>query len=488
MPYFNRYSADVPDWWRIRYPRFNPTETMGKASVRYTAFSTERRGENASKLDLSLLYNGKVSYNFYYKKQLVGTRPKRKYYNVYYRDDRGRTRRKRAYKVIQAPVYIRIPEVSSVAKMKDATVNKSRFLKPNKLFYTKTTNVVIPNEQLTAVQYTYDGGSSYSGTFLSSGCGVFVWPNSYDGVYRQIGFNNPLRINGIAVSQEQRDNALRKLYSRVNSAIPQYLTATAESPKLIKQLNSILKNGIKLFRAIKKLEFAAYTKDISAKATDIQGMWLGWIYGISPVVSDIQASIDLVKDSDRVWRSYKASDVKAVLTTPPFTDLITTRATQTTTSTAKYGVIIEGRLGFSEVQSSVLSFEELISTGYELIPFSFMLDWAVPIGDYLASASVFDGLKYHAWETAVMTIDRQAVGYHDRTVVYGPSDRQRQTSSTAEYHQYAFAVQRTPISVLPDLPDIKVNTPATDMTWFKRAINAAFIASVRTGGFKAPIR
>jgi hypothetical protein len=80
---------------------------------------------------------------------------------------------------------------------------------------------------------------------------------------------------------------------------------------------------------------------------------------------------------------------------------------------------------------SQLGLTSPISLGWELIPFSFVIDWFLPIGAALNAASAFDGLTFHSGYKAYRTEKRSQIDYNlSDTSTDATYDRKEQISGS----------------------------------------------------------
>jgi hypothetical protein len=169
-------------------------------------------------------------------------------------------------------------------------------------------------------------------------------------------------------------------------------------------------------------------------------LWLEYRYGWLPLLSDIEASLNAysryVARNPRIL-TVTASASKSSLATTYISNLAVitpgklcaTRLSHTRTKCKiglHYHVSDPVKSMFSQ-----LGLTSPISLGWELIPFSFVIDWFLPIGAALNAASAFDGLTFHSGYKAYRTEKRSQIDYNlSDTSTDATYDRKEQISGS----------------------------------------------------------
>ena len=93
------------------------------------------------------------------------------------------------------------------------------------------------------------------------------------------------------------------------------------------------------------------------------------------------------------------------------------------------------------------------STLYELMPYSFVLDWFVPIGDWFGALEAAQWSPYfvEGWE-----LYGARETFTSPTFVYGPTDW-RELAGHATFNAEAFRYARSVVSSFPSLPGVAIN-------------------------------
>lgn len=451
-------------------------------------YSLTRTGTNSSIPELIKVY-GKGAVEFRKKKVFVGVEYRSAVKLIWYLTKGGFRRSRKVSFVKKVKVYKTITRAYVIQHGIGKSNETGFFLKPNDLHTRIGVNLCTPSEF--SVEYRRWTGSIPGGfwdkitKFNVTGPGRFTSTGSEPtDIDLRILFD-PVPVDPTVPTIDIDHNALRRFYSKVASEVPDYLTAAAESGELVRTLTNIVKESIKLVKEIKLLDLKRLKGRLHTSPEELSGLWLTWVYGLAPVVEDITKTIDVVKHADRTWRSYSASSSDLTTSTiDPSSVSMAYGASVEHTRTFKYGAIIEGRLTVDRVYRDQVNWQSAVGTVYELIPFSFMLDWIVNISEYLKSAQIFEDKVYHAWKTKVIKRQSKFKGRLDYNPIY-PAIFLR--TDELEAFSFGLDVERTRIGTIPDMPDIKVKKPASDVLTVSRAINSLAILLARTDGLKRPL-
>lgn len=141
------------------------------------------------------------------------------------------------------------------------------------------------------------------------------------------------------------------------------------------------------------------------KATDMSSAHLGMVYGVLPLMGDIYESTKAWRALRARKRTYRASATASrTLTLDNYPDK-DCRVTTTVQVRVGYDVVLK------EDISTALSLGLLDPAGivWEGIPFSFVIDWFLPIGDYLDRLSILPRLNYERVGKTVKVYQHSAV-------------------------------------------------------------------------------
>lgn len=129
-----------------------------------------------------------------------------------------------------------------------------------------------------------------------------------------------------------------------------------------------------------------YTKKYPAYGNSlergIENKWMEWRYAITPMMYDLDDALKYLYSSSMniMLRRIEATGVEKDFTTYKSSGGLATQEVSTRCKTVVYFSVQPGVNGFKK-----LGLLNPVATLYELVPLSFVLDWFLPLGDYLAS-------------------------------------------------------------------------------------------------------
>lgn len=211
----------------------------------------------------------------------------------------------------------------------------------------------------------------------------------------------------------------------VKSPEVQGLVFAAELGKTIAMLGSPLANLRKLLFEIKaSSRYSAYKRRMKRGGSFMDFMsreWLRYRYGITPLLHDID---DICKLANTPLLSPRlTARGKAEVDHPPVNEVASeviphgdtswvggsTRSTKLK-ATARAGVLYEHEMSLQDRYG--YSLEQLTSTAWELVPYSFVVDWLVNVNDWIAAITPKVGVKVLAeWTTTIVEFHGAATAY-----------------------------------------------------------------------------
>lgn len=131
------------------------------------------------------------------------------------------------------------------------------------------------------------------------------------------------------------------------------------------------------------------------RAGDYGGAWLEYWFGWSPLVNDMQVSLAIISGSkplshDKVMGRAKTTDAYRLVTQPYGRDYVIE------SGTCVVRVRVQARVTVSSqprLLASQLGINNPPLTAWNLVPFSFLVDWFVNVSQFLDSWNWLDGLK-----------------------------------------------------------------------------------------------
>lgn len=214
-------------------------------------------------------------------------------------------------------------------------------------------------------------------------------------------------------------------------------TTIAESMETANYIASIASDVFKFLRAVKTarpslVKSFIYKRFSIPRRQRLRGanlttakLWLEYNYAIKPLVGDINNYLRLYSegiitnnDNDRPWIvSGRSRRLLTVRRTSETSDVRHTAEAYVTVTTKLFatvdnaGLLARSQLGITQ--------SDLLLAAWEIVPFSFVLDWAIPIGDFIEAHLATQGLKYRSGYTSIrvrelgytMPVDMKASTY-----------------------------------------------------------------------------
>lgn len=189
--------------------------------------------------------------------------------------------------------------------------------------------------------------------------------------------------------------------SAANSGIYDILTEIAEMPETVKFLYGVIKEIITLFRSTRR-EVLKLTRQqrwetgaekSSQLATAISNLWLQFRYAVMPLAYSANDALDLLNAIHGKYHTFRDGQSSQTTITHFGEDY-------------QVNVIercfLKRRYGTETSSMDFLKFD-IAATAWELVPLSFVVDWAFNVGDFLSSLGVPDAVAQEAcqysWKT-----------------------------------------------------------------------------------------
>lgn len=240
--------------------------------------------------------------------------------------------------------------------------------------------------------------------------------------------------------------AQTKAWANVDVSEIQGLASLGEMPETLKMLVDLLRTALELTIAAKNGNLRVL-KNAAKKLISVDGLsdvWLLYRYGIRPLMSDIRNVLNAVKkDLDKALRytSRGKFDTGLLVSERNFCTLPSTHPARWPVWKVKTGTRRVFRAGvLFEIDQSIDAMSALwgldspIESAWELIPFSFILDWFVNVGDCLGAAVTNPSLKPRiSWVTESLEFSELATSssFNDKPITLCA-----QSNPEPHFHQF----------------------------------------------------
>jgi hypothetical protein len=190
------------------------------------------------------------------------------------------------------------------------------------------------------------------------------------------------------LGNELREHVIRDMYIKANS--PRFNAAVffAELDETVAEMHGLFKNA---FGSLRRGALAK--KNLKHMILNPEELWLWWRYALMPammdaedlisLVMDKEVPIDRIRDGDRSEEPITETGTCRLLRYGPSKNVVCSLPWE-----AKYTYGCGGALDILMRHDPApygTSAWDIVQAGWERIPFSFIFDWFVNVGDWLAS-------------------------------------------------------------------------------------------------------
>lgn len=413
----------------------------------------------------------------------------------------GKPRREYYIQRVSKPVYAKVPK--KIYRASKLLTPENVLIAPNHLDFRLSKQVTMPGYSKVQWHYRKSSFNNFKGSviitdmmktspvyqptdpdFSPSGWGTAGNMAINGANATAIGGNFPSDPFQLASSFHPDDilscqNAARSaLYKKVKNEFPDFALMLAESGESLRTLKSILRKGIALVFALKRLDLKRLAGRTDLTASSISSQWLEFVYGVMPVVRDIGSTLDLVNRETRSWRKYSTSREIHMSDVVPFSSGSLTGTNKVVRRYQyKCSVIMDGYTFHKDLAKKTGFDSNPFDTVYQVVPFSFMLDWLIDIGGYLSSSDILNSGVLHYWETSIVEdeseIRAEHAPYGDFVSIVGPAVTHREN---------VFRCNRQVFNTPPAMPEPSLSLGNAFSS--SRALNALAIFITRNSTTK----
>lgn len=134
-------------------------------------------------------------------------------------------------------------------------------------------------------------------------------------------------------------------------------------------------------------------KNVGSQVTDLAALWLTYRYGIRPAISDVLMIVNgLEKKTGNIRATSRVTAELASNASTVYANVDMSGWGKLTYSVQKNDGVVVRAMSLDELVATRaynigMSGKDLLTTPWELIPYSFVIDWFVNVGDYLGALS-----------------------------------------------------------------------------------------------------
>jgi len=263
------------------------------------------------------------------------------------------------------------------------------------------------------------------------------------------------------------DIAIGRLYKKIKNQKLDLATDLAEMAQTVGMISTA---AVKLGEAFLLLKGGKVLKALSvllpSNKKEASGMFLAYRYGVAPLVSDIDgAAQHLAESLNGVRPTYVHSKSKTLVPTQSAvlfdSDFVSVSETVDTEIIVKYNFTFNlDKTWINEL--SRLGFTSPVNVAWELTPFSFVIDWLLPIGNFFGNLSALDGLVFKENTRTLIINEKRTLRVTFKTFGGFVAHNNSGFTNYLEYKMVRRRIERTVntnASLFPDLPYPKFKNP-----------------------------
>lgn len=235
------------------------------------------------------------------------------------------------------------------------------------------------------------------------------------------------------IADNVRDTFERDLFVKANAPVFEGAVFLAELGETITSVKSLLTGAIKGLTKVK-----AFKAQLKHSALNFEELWLWYRYFLLPAMMDAEdlmaafqdrLPIDRVQDGIKKpdWGSWENGTITMVDVFPWEYDIEFEYRTRTSAGGA---IDLHSRHDPHEWGVSAM---DLVRAGWEVVPFSFVLDWFIGVGDWLASWRDVDLVIAQSYSTVVVEGEYKVKRLTPESVWHSIGD---------DYHAYTYLMER----------------------------------------------
>lgn len=269
-----------------------------------------------------------------------------------------------------------------------------------------------------------------------------------------------------------RDRVLVNAYAKIRDDSLMSGEIMADCGQSLRMLRRPFGGSVKLLKRMLKEASRSYRKTTESVTRANAGAWLEYRYGWKPLFLDAKQGLKMYSQSvnrlekarkvSRASEAYSANEPSSFACTIGFHNTeCTGHIDQTVKGVISAGIIyaVSGRTTSQALSEDLrLGIDSMASTGWELIPLSFVVDWFVHVGPWLAAVNLPPSVSVlGSWVTTTWDLN---FSYHcDTWKLYNPYKRQWEHGTWGGSSRNQRGFTRTANPLLPSYPPANFKLP-----------------------------
>lgn len=297
--------------------------------------------------------------------------------------------------------------------------------------------------------------------------GAFCYYKGYN-LYRSVPYfyalppDPSITLNTLSAAESR---AIRKLYSRLNDQTVHVGNIVAERAQTFSLISGIVSKII----AMKHGDFSFISANFGKGGLKkISNNFLAFKFGVEPLINDVYSAVEALKKLSSSQQTEKVI-VRVGASVTNSDSRVTSTSTRTSTTTLTETVKVSYSLEYKTVNSASSTLQQLgllnpAEIAWEMMPWSFVVDWFLPIGKYITSFSADAGLEFVGGTKTVVTTKYYQTVINEPKHYFGTNNSQHATLFLQGSRRVETKV-RTVLSGAPKpvLPDFKNPLSATHL-------------------------
>jgi hypothetical protein len=318
-------------------------------------------------------------------------------------------------------------------------------------------------------------------------------PHSLD-YYLKAPYNDSQRFNGFVLGPtlspgspdftSANNAALGKFYQNARSAISSmkgmtFLGEIAETIHMIKHPGEALFSSFESY--LDRLKKVDPRLPRRTRRQILASTYLEYAFGWVPLISDIQDAVkalEKLRNKKAILMVYGSSSDQKLLESGSYNSFMTgtldpTIETVLTTSTAsvKYYGAVHGTASIPSTQAVTEQFgfkiDEFVPTAWELLPWSFLIDYFTNIGDIVSAATFVNSqLLWTSRTNRFEVVRKYNSEFNGASVIKTQGDRVSDVGSSNSRWTMKYTSVNRIANVTPSVPSLQFSLPGSNTRWY----------------------